>query len=402
MPSSTIGPDQNHLSTQQPDIKPARKTQGRKTAETRNGIVHRVLSRGLTDRKWSSLTPNHHYLEAYASGTFGDATKREATGYDREAFEDAQAAFRGWVKGPKPWKGMIRGTVVATESGEGFATMSTRIVSPGSHVWVEETAETAHWGPISEQPATDAPLQTAGNSRPLVTSGVRMTTEAINDAYELYADPEKPEYDLDRLKAALYEFAPMCGRRSKCISLLGKCETYLTPNDILADFLLVLFDRIEKGQYHSHARKFDHWIAKTWSRFFSEFKTGFHSEANLTVRVNEHDFSDENAETEERVPGELYRIDVDREQVKRESKKSNPSILLDKIYGDLEKPETDWGKLDPDLKAMLRAMRGGATKKAAAEAAGLSEDYGRKALQAAIASITDKTAILGGFASASL
>lgn len=377
---SAIGPDQNHLSTQQTDIKPARKTQGQKTTETSNGIVHRVLSRGVTDRKWSSLRPNNHYLDACISGIFGTPRNREAAGYDRDAFDDAQATSKSWVGGVKPWKGAFY----------------------NDYVWVEETTETAHWGLISEQQAADAPVRTVESSRPLVTSGFRMTTEAINDAYELYADPEKPEFDLDYLKAALYEFAPMCGRRSKCDLLLEERETYLTPDDVLSDFLIVVFDRIEKGQYSSHDRKFHHWLAKTWSRFFSEFKTEFYSEANLTAAVNEHDFYDEDAESKERVPGEMYRIDVDREQMQRESKQSNPSILLDKIYGDLEKPETDWGKISPDLKTMLRVMKSGATKKAAAEAAGLSEDYGRKALQAAVGSIMDKTAIPGGFRSVSL
>jgi excisionase family DNA binding protein len=365
---SAIGPDPNDPQPQ-PTPEAARKAATAKrlcdeSTATRNNVIHRLRTRGAVykpdrrcppDPKWDSSSPNHGYLNAYVSGIYGTAEDRKLEGFDVGAFERAKAIFA--VSTHRPWKGLVQ----------------------GDQVFVQTTLEDGHWEPIAAQPCAVAPeARSYTPDRTTGTTGKRVTKEGINKAYEAYA--LNPVGELGNMEAALYAFASTNGRWAECDSLLKERESYLQPDDIIADFAADLIDRFKKGQYHTHEGKVENWIRHVWQTwFFPDVQTNFYAESNLTCAVNEDDFDNDEVEAEDRVSGETYRVDVDMDQANRDKESWNdPARLLDRMLRLMDDPKTVWSRVNDSTKKIIRAMVGGATKAEAAALAGLSERDGRR------------------------
>ena len=358
------------------------------TTALQNTIAHNVKVHGMEfytgtpDRRWTSRTPNEHFLNAYASGTFGRAIYREEAVWDRDAYDEAQATIEGWKW--KPWKGCVQG------DGDGATTCwhmaslhpapkdTTRCVP--DQVWVETTFYDGHWEAVAAQPAVAAPEARDYTPEPTtVTTDECMTKAAINKAYEAYkyATPAtETATEFGDMEAALYAFAPKEGRLSQCKKLLLNSHGRLDPKDFVQDFATDLIDRFKKGQYHTHVGTIEKWIDWVWCMwFFPEVKTKFYTDANLTDAVNDNF---ENDEESDRQAGTLYRVDVDREQVEREMapESAAASIRVDAIFRDLDDTTTVWGSVNETTKKILRGMRKGKTQEAAAKAAGVGERQG--------------------------
>jgi len=322
------------------------------------GAVYSPDRRSSPARNWSSTRINENYLAAYASGKFGTAKAREAECVDMVAYEEARVACEGWTH--RPWKGMIQGDLV----------------------WVETTFDDGRWEPVAAQPCVASPEAAVYTPMPATRlARKKITKEELNSAYEDYA--RNPEAELGNLHVALYTYAPMRGRRKECKTLLEKRETYLLNDDILADFVADLIHRIQNGQYHTHEGKIENWIGYVWKNwFFPDVQTKIYSETNLTATVSEYSVEDDQPLAVQRVPGETYRVDVDREQADRDKESWNdPSNVVPRMLRQMDDPNSVWGKINTQTKLMMRAMAKGASTGEAAESVGLSERQGRRKME---------------------
>jgi hypothetical protein len=374
------------------------KTRARLTKETAKALsaVQDTLSmygvEGKPDGKyvppegnWVSHRPDHNLTIACAGGAFGETRTelkprkianpikanrarkaREAEGFDVAGFKAAQAVAERWQF--MPWKGCLS--------------------SSGDQVFVETSTESGHWEPVAASYNVVTAADTPEAVAPAVSEHIHtalvnksMTADGLNSAYEAYS--LNPKAELVNLKVALYAFAPKNGRWEQCDVLLQQGESSLVPDDIIGDFAADLLDRFEKGQYRQHDRRMHHWVSVIWARwFFPGVKTEFYKEASLTIRVNESDFDYEAEESEERVQGELYRDEVDWEMARRAKTSCNDATeRASRVLRDLNDPATEFGRLDDDTKAMIRAMAKGMTKAEAAESVGLSQRQGRRKLK---------------------
>lgn len=349
-------------------------------------------------RDWKSKEPAEKFILAVLSGRFGLTPEQlaiarqsesfdeiayqratdEAEAVDMENAREARAALASWKW--SPWKGFVY----------------------GEKIWIKTTEDDGHWESIADQPApvaTTARVESEDyretapevsvwltdairlQSRDAVTDYKKMSLKATNkvdkhtleQVYRAYVID--PEAEIGNLQAALYAFAPLAGRYSDCENLLKRYETDLEPDDILGDFVIDVADRLKKGQHCDPERNLSSWIKMLWKRwFFPERVTEFHETHNLESRVSNDEFDNDEAETEEREPGVLYWIDVEREIANRDREDWNaPDRRIERMMSQLNDPDSEWGKLSESGKAIIRALVQGKTKGQAIEVSGLSK-----------------------------
>jgi excisionase family DNA binding protein len=168
-----------------------------------------------------------------------------------------------------------------------------------------------------------------------------------------------PEVESANLATALLLFAPMNGRWNDCNELL-KAETDIEPDDILLEFSMYIKDQIVRDKYPDHDGKIEDWIGYHWSvRFFPDYKTEYWLNFNAARPINGLDPFDQDEEEEFKklMPGELFQFEVDREQANRDIEGWNsPENRVDRILRDLNNPDTAFGQIPEDTKAIIKKL----------------------------------------------
>ena len=277
----------------------------------------------------------------------------EAEGFDILAFEEAQAIFGDWrsvtQSVPPAILMAVDGPVVSSKPSATIPGL------PIADVWLVEAL-------TPRITALTAAEERAGRTAKVVER-VRLTDDLLNKIYEAYeADPAAQYANLQGAMCLHVQnrFANKLGR------LMGG-DSAVEPQDVLADFVMDILSAIESGKY-LHSGKFAHWIGRLWSNFRSKAVEKVFDEANRSIGLNMKNQFDEYGDERMGRNGRLNPVDVDMQQVHRDTESLNdiPSQVA-RLVRMLDDPDTEIGQMDEVTKSVIRALVKGESKKAVAK-----------------------------------
>ena len=192
-----------------------------------------------------------------------------------------------------------------------------------------------------------------------------VTTHALNQQYQAWVS--SPELEAANFHVTLSVFVRSEWRVVQCRNLLSNSpETWMEPDDIFADFVLELLRRMGKGQY-THADNLDGWIAYIWDNyFFPEKQEEVFEYLNSTSFVNNVEPSDRLYKHQKHCVNTANIIE-DGDELNASSKS------IQRVLRELDDPQTVFGKMNPDTKAMIRNIVSGRSRKQIASEMGVTE-----------------------------
>ncbi len=327
-------------------------------------------------RNWSSTRTNQHFLMAAASGIYGQTMTEfeprrianpiraykarkalEAQGFDRIAFEEAQAVVGVW---PDDLLVNAPGIVTSPSNTEGSVASSKPSVvlpeSPAADVWLVEALTPRR------KALTAAEERVGRKAEP--AKRVRLTDDLLNNIYEAYeADPNAQSANL---QAALCLHVQ--NRFTSKLDRMIVADSAVEPRDVLTDFVMEVLLLLESDKY-VHSGKFAHWIGTLWSNFRSKAMQELYDEANRSIGLNPLDeFDDAGNEVLGGRDGRLNPVDVDWQQAQRDTSSLNDaSSQVSRMIRMLDDPNSEIGQLDDTTKSVIRAMAKGEKKTAIAK-----------------------------------
>ena len=425
MPFSAIGPDQPSknlnpyaVPPQEPDGESSFVQAIKRDQQLAAGRVRELGPSGRPDRNWTSQRPNAQFMWDYV----------DASTLNSEAHAESIDILEAWKFAP--WKGCIYEGKIwreeTTYSGHWEAVADRPVVtdvqvlpascSPSSdvqtrfHVSMSPTCKLGKFSThvigadgtlveyrsdtlaeldnllkvqgfpmqpspvLTERSALRSPLNAAESES--TGKSLVVTRHGIDAAYRRYS--LNPDAELENLRAAIASFASRDGRRAKAVALLnsGKADIYLEADDIIADFVLDLLNRFDKGQYRNREYAFNSWIGFVWrTYFFPTVETKIGKYLKLTTFMNPLDQDDPEYEVQSH-SGLMSSVEL--ELSKREAEGYRDPASVAKILRALDDPTSEWSGLSDPVKQMIRAKVWGATQKDAATAAGVGERQGNR------------------------